>query len=400
MLAVILGLLGTELGLRAWYLGSLGLPPYSEVHYLRVPHPLKGWDLKPNAEAVLVDAAYTSTVSVNSHGLRDVEHEPGAAPRRYRVVVLGDSFMDAYQLPLEQTFPRLLQQELDAQAVEVVNLGVGGYGLTQSYLTLREKGLVYEPDLVLLVMSPLNDVRNSSAVLQKRVSGERHIQFLLRPYADLREDGRVEIVPPSPAATAQARAAREQLEHAKRPVLWRHSLAFRLLLARLPGQETIPNLNPLIDYYPLLVSETLPGVADLTGKVWDHAERITGRLLVEIASVAHDNGAQFGVVFIPERVQVDRQFSARVMHGVSAAHIDAKRPNRSLAGFAATQQIWLMDLLPVFLAEPNQAALYLGATDPHWSAAGHRLAATTVARDIAQRVRGAGTGGALVSGHP
>jgi hypothetical protein len=385
MLAAILGLLGTELGLRVWYLGSLGLPPNSELHYLRVAHPLKGWDLKPNAEALLTRAAYTSMVSINSQGLRDVEHTPDAAPRRHRVVVLGDSFMDAYQLPLEQTFPRLLQRELDGQTVEVVNLGVGGYGLAQSYLTLLEKGLGYEPDLVLLAMTPLNDVRNSSAVLQKRAFGERGTKYLLRPYANLREDGRVEIVPPSPVVAAQAQEKWDEMAAERRPLLWRHSLAFRLLLARLRRQEGIPSVNPFIEYYPLLVSETLP---DATAKVWDHAERITRRLLVEIARVAQDNGAQFSVVIIPERVQTDSELRARLMRDVPSAHVDTKQPNRGWAGFAATQQIWLMDLLPVFLTAPDQAALYLGATDPHWSAEGHRLAATTVARHVAQRLHG------------
>lgn len=77
-------------------------------------------------------------VSINSKGLRDVEHNCEKEEGIFRIVVLGDSFMEAYQVPLEQSFPRLLEKNLNKRSskkVEVINLGVGGHGTARMTVT-------------------------------------------------------------------------------------------------------------------------------------------------------------------------------------------------------------------------------------------------------------------------
>ena len=141
-------------------------------------------------------------------------------------MVLGDSYMDAYQLPMSGIFTRRLEHELRDHDVEVINLGVGGYGLAQSYLSLVEKGRRYEPDMVLLAMSPLNDVRNSSAELQRIFVGEKDMTYVLRPYPSFNQAGEVEIAAPDATLTTMARRARHQreLESNERP-WWTPSLS-------------------------------------------------------------------------------------------------------------------------------------------------------------------------------
>ena len=48
-------------------------------------------------------------VSINSAGLRDREHSTTKAPDTIRIALLGDSYSEALQAPLEQTFWWLLQ---------------------------------------------------------------------------------------------------------------------------------------------------------------------------------------------------------------------------------------------------------------------------------------------------
>src|SRR5262249_36197114 len=69
--------------------------------------------------------------------------------KQYRVLMLGDSFTEGVQVgegdvvsaQLERIDPRL----------EVLNAGVGGYGTVQEYLYLRNEGLRFRPDLVLVM---------------------------------------------------------------------------------------------------------------------------------------------------------------------------------------------------------------------------------------------------------
>lgn len=75
---------------------------------------------------------------INSWGYPDVEHTVEKEPGVLRLGFFGDSFTEARQVPLEYTFPRVIERELSrlsgTDAIEVISLGVSGRGTTQSYL--------------------------------------------------------------------------------------------------------------------------------------------------------------------------------------------------------------------------------------------------------------------------
>ena len=131
--------------LRLTRYGSLA--PLSGERSLRVPHPTRGWTLAPGREAFQRTRDYAVRVEVNDKGLRDRAREYEPAPGVHRIVLLGDSFMEAYQVPLEQSFSQRLEAALAPHRSEVVNLGIGGYGTAQQLIYLQEEGLRYEPVL-------------------------------------------------------------------------------------------------------------------------------------------------------------------------------------------------------------------------------------------------------------
>jgi hypothetical protein len=90
----------------------------------------------------------------NSAGFRDVEWT--AAKRTpHRVAVLGDSFAEALQVDLEQSFPKLAERQL--RDTEVMNFGVSGQGQVEELLTYRTYVRPFHPDLVVLAFFPGND---------------------------------------------------------------------------------------------------------------------------------------------------------------------------------------------------------------------------------------------------
>lgn len=64
----------------------------------------------------------------------------------YRIVSIGDSFTFGVDAGEFQNFSALLNQHEDLQ---VLNMGVPGYGIDQSYLKYREHGAKYDADTVL-----------------------------------------------------------------------------------------------------------------------------------------------------------------------------------------------------------------------------------------------------------
>lgn len=98
-------------------------------------------------------AAYDYRGKANRMGYRDRDHDIAKPAGVYRVVVLGDSIAAGlYISRYENTFPALLEvrlRELGLDA-EVINLSVNGYNTQQEVETLKDRGLQFSPDLVLL----------------------------------------------------------------------------------------------------------------------------------------------------------------------------------------------------------------------------------------------------------
>jgi GDSL-like Lipase/Acylhydrolase family len=143
---VVLALVGAELlarGLAPGYLvKTRGLHVFSRTY---------GWAGRPGAVAPMGAGRAT----LNARGYRGPELALPKARDRTRVVVLGDSIAFGYGVADEQTFTHLL--DIRNEGLEVVNLGVEGYGPGQELLVLRRDGLPLGPDVVVLAVCLRND---------------------------------------------------------------------------------------------------------------------------------------------------------------------------------------------------------------------------------------------------
>lgn len=108
--------------------------------------PNRGWAIKP----LLRDReTYGKPLNTNSRGLRGrSEYSYSRVPGKHRILVLGDSFSFGEEVGDRETFSSYLERLLPN--TEVINLGVHGYGHDQMLLYLREEGLKYKPDIILL----------------------------------------------------------------------------------------------------------------------------------------------------------------------------------------------------------------------------------------------------------
>jgi hypothetical protein len=109
-----------------------------------------GWEPRPRFAAEIEGAR----VTINRLGYRGREHAFEKTSRRTRVVLLGDSLTFGFRTGDEATFASLL----DADALEVVNLGVEGYGTDQELIKLEREGVRYHPDVVVLNVCVDNDL--------------------------------------------------------------------------------------------------------------------------------------------------------------------------------------------------------------------------------------------------
>lgn len=378
-----------ECGLRLVRTGSLrGL---AGEHTLRMPHATRGWALEPDASSFQYTRDYGVLVRTNSLGMRDRPHDPQPAPGSFRIVVLGDSFMEAYQVPLEQSLPYRLQERLASRGVEVLNLGVGGYGTAQELLALQEEGLRYRPDLVVLAFYAGNDVQNNSHAIEAALHGEGEPTTFARPYARAASlDSPLEWTPPD----------RARLEpYARRWHARRDSLLDRIrrmlqpaMVANVVEQATArlwrgiaheaPADPQLVFGWPFLREVSDAGAA----RLWDEAWTTTRRLLLEIDRVARSAGARFAVLIVPAPLQVEADVLADARAAWPDLDFDPLRINRELARFCAQAGIPLLD--PTAALAREEAAgrpVYYELEDHHWNAAGQALATDLLAEFLVAR---------------
>jgi lysophospholipase L1-like esterase len=130
--------------------GRYRLSPNPRIGYEPIPHyEYRGDDL----------ANFDFRGRSNSLGFRDREHPLAKPPGTLRLLVLGDSIAAGHRVArTEDAFPAQLETLLRRRgiAAEVLNFAVSGYNTEQEVETLRDKGLAFRPDLVLVAYC-LND---------------------------------------------------------------------------------------------------------------------------------------------------------------------------------------------------------------------------------------------------
>jgi hypothetical protein len=150
---------------------SLRIVGYSFPEFYQ-PDGSRGYALRPGMEGWYRKEG-ESYVRINSDGLRDREHSKTKPPNTFRIAVLGDSYPEALQVPVEDAFWMVMQPKLQTcgalrdKQIEVLNFGVSGYGTAQELITLREHVWDYSPDLVVLTVTTNNDITDNSRALKR-----------------------------------------------------------------------------------------------------------------------------------------------------------------------------------------------------------------------------------------
>lgn len=379
VVSLVVSITAMEWVLRLARYGSLDA--LSGEHVLRGPHPTRGWTLIPGQEAYQRSRDYAVLVKINEKGLRDRPHEYEPAPGVFRIVVLGDSFMEAYQVPLEASLPFRLQEELQDRHVESVNLGIGGYGTAQEVLYLEEEGLRYRPDLVLLAFFTGNDIQNNSEPLQAELFGADDVKAYARPYAHATSlTGPLEWTPPDYARMLREAEAKQR-ERAS-PIHRAFRFVQPVVLANLVGQAWARTAARLgAPPAPPAAHFGWPFLEGYQSEIWDEAWLDTRRLMLEGQRVARDAGAAYVIAVVPAKVQVDPAFRELAKAQYQGVKFDETRVNRALRKFCAEHDIPLFDPTATFArhiaaGEP----LYYHLEDHHWNAAGHALATEELIR--------------------
>ena len=122
-----------------------------------------GWTHRPNV------TGSGGNFTVNGAGLRSKrEYSQTPLPDTLRIAIFGDSFALGAEVSDDETWGYQLEMKLNQAGIrtEVLNFGVGGYGMDQAFLRWQEAGRDYAPDMVIFGFQPENLNRNVNVFRQ------------------------------------------------------------------------------------------------------------------------------------------------------------------------------------------------------------------------------------------
>ncbi len=347
-----------------------------------------GSRLRPGAEgrSPVEGVAY---VKVNSRGLRDREHALPKPPGVYRIAVLGDSYAEALQVGLEETFWWLLARRLEScgfrpgMRIEAVNFGVSGYGTAQQLVTLRHRAWEYAPDMVLLAFFPGNDVRNNSKALERE--GERPF-FQLRDGALVLDDSFT--TDPSFVDSWRIGRQREPLYDLRLYQLLRKVRAGRMEL-----RHNAPIAVAVAEGGKPALSLAEPGLdenvlREPADAAWRDAWAVTEELLVAAREETSARNARFLVAVLSNAGAVYPDPAVRQRYAEFLGVGDLLYPERRLRQLGERRGVEVVTLTEDMQRYADATRTYLhGFANTrlgfgHWNRDGHALGAELIARRL------------------
>jgi hypothetical protein len=363
---------------------------------LYAPHRERGWVLRPGTSGVVAVEA-RQYVRINSHGFRDEERAYDKPANTLRVAVLGNSWTEALQVPLEKTYTAVLQQEMTKRAcfagqrIEVLNFGVAGYSTAQELLTLRQEVWRYRPDAILLAFYPARDIANNLRELNNASNPEQSPYFVEREGKLVFDDSFRAIPALQERQIALQNVAYQLKQHVRTlQAIYALQRELRIRVATAAMKERAEQAGVENLEYSIYAPPTREDMR----QAW----RVTEGLLLAMREEVKSHGAEFHIVLLATRPQVlpDAAKREQLMRKLGVNNLDYA--DKRIREFGEQENTRVIDLAPALSAYAESQHVYLNGFDKtnfgtgHWNETGHRLAAEVIADELCKN-----GGGVVVS---
>lgn len=322
-------------------------------------------------------------VEVNTWGFRDVEWSADKPEDVFRIAVLGDSYAEALQVMREETFWSIMETELQRagvvgeQRVEVLNFGVSGFGTAQELLTLRNHAWQFDPDAVLLLFVPGNDVRNNS----KRLEPYQLKPFFVPRNGDLVPDFSFRQHPDYLKAQSRSTRAKVWLINRSRLLQLLNEIKHRMSYGRNSSETAAgePGLDDCVYWEP-------------EDDSWKEAWDITERILMEMHQETRQRGALFVVAMATSGSQVDPDPAVRQAYQDRLGVEDLFYPERRIERLGTRCGFPVVSLARPMREHAEEHRVYLHGFENtrlgtgHWNVEGHAVAGRVLAERLKEIV--------------
>ncbi len=300
---------------------------------------------------------YKVKVKINRNGLRDKKIPIRKGNTEKRILILGDSFPEGIHVELMETYPKVLEQELKSKGYNnftVINAGVAGYSTIHEYLLLKNKGLDYNPDIVILsfFMNDVSENHRFMDIFEINKNGE--------PVKVIQTTSKTKIIP-KPIKYFLKRYSRLMVVFSKLYYLIRGSKQEELNPSRI-GDLDFDRFAILRKKYSNNYSED-----------WE----FTSSLILKTQKLCSLKEIEFILLIIPAGVQLNNSEWENVNKFEHLSHESVNNyPQEYLKDFCKRNDIRCLDLLPG-LQKHKDGSLYF-PYNGHFNCKGHKAASILI----------------------
>ena len=327
------------------------------------------WRHKPNSTGSMISPygmEYDVPVKINSYGLRGDDFSMAKGKNSHRILFLGDSFTFGVGVSLEDTYPKKLEALLNrgkpAYAYEAINAGFGdgGYTTDVQYLYLREKGLKFRPDAVVVGVFIGNDISDMNKNIWLRNDSGGLPTNITSDYQYVDENRRLRI-----HYTNESYYERYGILGKIDYIMSKKSHLF-IFLKNTAIRKTYKPEKIFLRQIP---EDSMRNIDKM--KI----------LIMEMKKISSRNNADFIAVLIPPRTQVWDYEWERYTDAYRELNTSRSMPQELFMDFCRSYNITCIDLLPEFLKNAGKGGLYF-PIDGHWNEEGHQLAAGVIFQNL------------------
>ncbi len=314
---------------------------------------------------------YDTHPEFNGKGYRGPEATYEKPDDVYRILIIGDSFVEAVQVDYEQTFyarliKQLAQKNTDKRRFEVVAMGRVGWGTLQEYIYYQAEGIKYHADLVLL-MFYINDVADNDPAFFYPGINNTNFDYVFEGDTVRLVDTNQQALPPNTA---------RRLYNALPPLLQGLNTARLLVRAFDPPARIVTPGGVLTRVHPQFYIYVKQPEVEGYAEGW----RRTAWALTHFASATKANGSAFAVASIFIGAEMIQNVAGWFPEQVRGWQWGPDLPDQKLAGILTGSGAVLIRTRPTFEQVASQEGtqvynLIFIPEDGHFNARGHEITA-------------------------
>lgn len=360
--------------------------------------PILDHSLVPNSDCRFKTKEWDVDFKVNAQGLRDNNYSLQKPLDTFRILMLGDSFVEGFGVNIEDTYGKILEKSLNensSKKIEVINAGVSGWSPLSEYLYLREYGMLYQPDLVVLNLnatdffddydyySRLTD--DAKQILQKDTTPQSSIG------KEIAKEPESKVFTPKPLYTESVNDPNNMpfVSDKIKFFLNKNIYTYRYLtrsIKLLLGRATVIEVSPIAtrgkidkDLFAITRTEDIGPYKDLFLKPEED--------IIKMKNLLQKNNSELIILFIPHGHMVNgREWDkGRLAWGFEKGKTYSSNSLKEIAKWAKANEIYSFDITPTLKEAAKEKKLYF-SFDGHWNKQGNRVVAQTLLAVFGQKI--------------